>query len=136
MLRKEPSWYIYDDDILASRAYSPSVKSPENAPIGSSSLQFEIYNPGRTSQYSPERLKENVSYALEKMNIATPDQIKFLHHKHLTWGNVVFKKGTSKSIKLVKDYFTTNQIATVGRFGEWEYLWSNQSFMSGYLALS
>jgi len=133
---KELWFYIYDDDILASRAYSPSVKSPENAPIGSSSLQFEIYNPGRTSQYSPERLKENVSYALEKMKIATPEQIKFLHHKHLTWGNVVFKKGTSKSSKLVKDYFTTNEVATVGRFGEWEYLWSNQSFMSGYSALS
>jgi protoporphyrinogen oxidase len=37
-------FYIYDDDIFASRAYSPSVKSPNNAPAGCSSIQFEIYS--------------------------------------------------------------------------------------------
>ena len=35
-------WYIYDEDILASRVYSPSLKSPDNVPEGCSSLQFEV----------------------------------------------------------------------------------------------
>ncbi|GHU92126.1 O-antigen synthesis protein WbyH [Clostridia bacterium] len=38
--------YIYDEDISAARVYSPNLKSPNNAPKGCSSLQFEIYYNG------------------------------------------------------------------------------------------
>ena len=57
---KELWFYIYDEDIYASRAYSPSVKSPDNVPTGTSSLQFEIYSRGTTSAFNPEELKMNV----------------------------------------------------------------------------
>ena len=36
-------FYIYDEDILPARAYSSSLKSPNNVPFGKSSLQFETY---------------------------------------------------------------------------------------------
>ncbi|MEN9491277.1 MAG: hypothetical protein RJA63_1726, partial [Pseudomonadota bacterium] len=45
-------FYIYDADIHASRAYSPSVKSPDNVPAGCSSLQFEVYQRGRAPHFS------------------------------------------------------------------------------------
>ena len=133
---KDLWFYIYDEDIFASRVYSPSVKSPENAPKGCSSLQFEIYNPGRVSQRTAEELKENVVYALGKMKIASQDDIEFLHHKFLPWGNVVFKSGMEESRDLVRRYFSNKNIATVGRFGEWDYLWSNQSLISGFNGLN
>ena len=40
---KELWFYIYDEDILPSRVYSPSLKSSSNVPEGKSSLQFETY---------------------------------------------------------------------------------------------
>lgn len=129
---KDLWFYIYDEDIYASRAYSPSVKSPENAPTGCSSLQFEIYNPGRTSRYSPEELKENIIYAIKKMNIAKLEDIVFLEHKHLPWGNVTFKIGMEHDREIVKSFLTKNKIFSIGRFGAWDYLWSNQSYLSGY----
>jgi len=132
---KDLWFYIYDDDILASRAYSPSVKSPENAPKGCSSLQFEIYSRGTESKYSKEQLIENVLYALDKMNIATKEDICIIHHKHLTYGNVVFDKGMEKCRDVVRNYFSSKGVKTIGRFGEWDYLWSNQSLLSGYNAI-
>ena len=39
---KDIWFYIYDEDILAARCYSPSQKSPFNAPKNCSSLQFEV----------------------------------------------------------------------------------------------
>ncbi|MGX2982869.1 protoporphyrinogen/coproporphyrinogen oxidase [Helicobacter sp. 23-1045] len=36
-------FYSYDEDKLFARVYSPSLKSPSNAPKGCSSLQAEIY---------------------------------------------------------------------------------------------
>lgn len=125
-------FYIYDEDILASRVYSPSLKSPDNAPIGCSSLQFEVYSRGTKSNYEVEQLKENVVYALTKMQIANEDDILFLHHKHLPYGNVIFDKGMEYKRDLVRNFFNDNKVLTIGRFGEWDYLWSNQSLLSGY----
>jgi len=132
---KDLWFYIYDEDIYASRAYSPSVKSPDNVPSGCSSLQFEIYNPARASQYSQEELKENVVMALERLGIASKDEVRFLHHKHLPWGNVVFKHGMEIQREIVRSYLSLNAVSSCGRFGEWDYLWSNQSLLSGYSSL-
>lgn len=128
---KDLWFYIYDEDILASRAYSPSVKSPDNAPKGCSSLQFEIYSRGTQSKYTREKLIENVMYSLKKMNIANEDDIVFTHHKHLKYGNVIFNIGMEPKREVVRDYFSSHGVQTIGRFGEWDYLWSNQSFLSG-----
>lgn len=128
---KDLWFYIYDEDILASRAYSPSVKSPDNAPEGFSSLQFEIYSLGPKSNYQPDRLIENTRYAIEKMNICDAEDILFMHHKHTPWGNVVFFNDMEAHRGRVLRYLQKKKIKTCGRFGEWDYLWSNQALMSG-----
>lgn len=129
---KDLWFYIYDEDILASRAYSPSMKSPDNAPNGCSSLQFEIYSRGVNSKFKKEDLTDNVIYALKKMKIADKEDIIFTHHKYLQYGNVIFDNGMEKKRNLVRLYFNSCDVQMIGRFGEWDYLWSNQSFLSGY----
>ena len=128
-------FYIYDKDIFASRAYSPSVKSSDNAPAGCSSLQFEIYSRGTQSHYCKDHLIDNVLYAIKKMGIAKHEEILFTHHKHLPYGNVIFDKGMELGRDTIRNYFKNQKVQTVGRFGEWDYLWSNQSFLSGYNCL-
>ena len=34
----------------------------------------------------------------------------------------------------VREWVESQGIALAGRFGEWDYLWSNQAFMSGRAA--
>lgn len=128
-------FYIYDEDIYASRAHSPSVKSKNNVPKGTSSIQFEIYNPSKESKFTVEELKENTLYALKKMGIAKEEDIIFMHHKKLLWGNVVFKQGMENHRKIIMNYINDKSVKCAGRFGEWDYLWSNQSFMSGYKSI-
>jgi len=134
-LVKDLWFYIYDEDIAASRAYSPSVKSPDNAPPGCSSLQFEIYNYDTGSAHAPEALKENTVYALRKMGIATANDIVVLDHRRLAYGNVIFERGMEERRARVRGWAGQAGISTCGRFGEWDYLWSNQSLLSGYRAL-
>jgi protoporphyrinogen oxidase len=134
-LVKDLWFYIYDSDILASRAYSPSVKSVDNAPLGTSSLQFEIYSRGEISSFHPEELKTNTLYALKKMGIADESDVKFIDHRFLPYGNVIFDLGMEENRRIVRNWIGSLNIATCGRFGEWDYLWSNQSFLSGYAAI-
>lgn len=55
-------FYIYDEDIPPARVYSPSLKSPDNAPEGCSSLQAEIFYANGTEIPPAEKvLEETVS---------------------------------------------------------------------------
>lgn len=128
-------FYIYDRDILAARAYSPSWKSADNAPAGTSSLQFEIYSSREKPQtLSAEALIENCVAALERMGLATRDEILFTHHSRLSHANVVFDLGMEQRRDRVRDWAARQGVVLAGRFGEWEYLWSNQAMMSGLAA--
>lgn len=129
-------FYIYDSSNLAARGYSPSLKSPSNAPEGCSSLQFEIYNLSTNSQLDGNNLKENIRSELIASGICKKEDILFLHHRHLPYGNVVFDIGMESRRKIVLDYLKENDIISCGRFGEWDYLWSDQSFLSGKHAIS
>lgn len=135
--RVSPSlwFYIYDTDIPASRAYSPSIKSPHNAPEGYSSLQFEIYS-SRASGHglTPDELIESCIRSVETMGLADRSEIVLTHHKHLPFGNVVFDLGMEERRNAVRDWVASQGIHLAGRFGEWDYLWSNQAFMSGRAA--
>jgi protoporphyrinogen oxidase len=125
-------FYIYDPDILASRVYSPSWKSPANAPAGHSSLQFEIYSSRAAPQTrTVAELTENCLGAMEEMGIARRDEVVLVHHKRLPYGNVVFDTGMEARRDLVRDWVRAQGIELAGRFAEWDYLWSNQCFMSG-----
>lgn len=129
-------FYIYDKAIFAARAYSPSIKSPDNAPENCSSLQFEIYSSPRKPQlHSPEEMKANTMMALKSMGLVkNENEVIFMHHKRLPWGNVVFDLGMEERRYLVRCWLEKVGIICAGRFGEWDYLWSNQAFMSGLKA--
>lgn len=128
-------FYIYDDDILAARAYSPSLKSPDNVPHGCSSIQFEIYESSKNpTRYQSVDLVKNCIDGLEKLKIATQDDIELTDHRTLEYGNVTFYKGMEYDRDYVRDWLGSEGIILAGRFGKWEYLWSNQAMISGFEA--
>ena len=47
------------------------------------------------------------------------------------YANVIFDHDIYPNRRLVKKYLQANDIIPIGRFGEWAYLWSDQSLMSG-----
>lgn len=122
-------WYIYDEDILAARVYSPSLKSPDNAPEGCSSLQMEVYC--KEGEYTGDELKARTIGKLAGEGIVNADDILFVHTGFEPYANVIFDHNVYGARKAVRDYLASIGITTIGRFGEWDYLWTDQSLMSG-----
>jgi len=125
-------FYIYDQDILPSRCHAPYRKSPDNVPDGCSSLQFEIYY----SRHKPlamgnEDLIDHVISHAERLELASRADVVAVDYRTLPYGNVVFDLGMVEKRDFVLDYIKHNGILPVGRFGEWDYLWADQSFLSG-----
>ena len=65
------------------------------------------------------------------MNLCQDEDIAFIDYRLLPFGNVIFYDGMEKDRKIVKDYLHEAGIHLIGRFGEWDYLWSDQSLLSG-----
>jgi protoporphyrinogen oxidase len=131
-----PLWlYIYDQDILASRVHSPSRKSPDNVPSGCTLLQFEIYTRGTESRFTKEQVLENTRFALGRLRLCDPAQGRACDHRRLEHGNVIFYRTMESDRAAVLAYSAEHNIDSCGRFGKWDYLWSNQSLVSGYEAL-
>lgn len=123
-------WYIYDDDNLSARVHSPSMKSPDNAPEGCSSLQMEVYC--KQGEYSEQEIKDRTIGKLIDRGIIKEKDILFVHLGYEKYANVIFTEPVYESRKLVRDYMKEIGIETIGRFGEWDYLWSDQSLLSGF----
>ena len=128
-------FYIYDEDILASRCYSPSIKSFSNAPNNCSSLQFEIYfSKNKPLIYDKNDLIEHIINKSEKMGIFRKKDIIVQDYRILEYGNVIYYHGMEKDRKTILNYLNKINIKTIGRFGEWKYLWSDQALLSGKAA--
>ena len=122
-------WYIYDEDILAARVYSPSLKSPNNAPEGCSSLQMEVYC--AENAFTEQELKERTVGKLIEIGIIKEEDILFTHIGFEAYANVIFDKNIYVCREKVRKYLISQGIEPIGRFGEWGYLWSDQSLLSG-----
>lgn len=122
-------WYIYDEDNLASRVYSPSMKSPDNAPEGCSSLQMEVYC--KEGEYTETELLDKTVGKLVEQGIIDKSDILFTHIGFEKYANIIFTKPIYEARRIVRAYLFSIGIETIGRFGEWDYLWSDQSLLSG-----
>ena len=125
-------FYIYDKDILPARVYSPSLKSPDNAPDGCSSLQAEIYfNKGEKLRISDAEILEQTIQKFIKMGLFQEEDLIVKDIRSEKYANVIFDHDIYENRKIVLDFLSGNNIISIGRFGEWDYLWSDQSLLSG-----
>ena len=105
------------------------MKSPDNAPEGCSSLQMEVYC--KKGEYSEQEIKEKTVGKLVEKGFIQEEDILFVHLGYEKYANVIFTEPIYVSRQIVRDYLATIGIETIGRFGEWDYLWSDQSLLSG-----
>jgi protoporphyrinogen oxidase len=95
-------------------------------------LQFEIYfSLNRPLNMSKEALIEHVIDVIQKMGIAAKSDITAIDCRIVPFGNVVFDHGMLQRRQEVRDFLKGKHVHCIGRFGEWDYLWSDQSLLSG-----
>lgn len=124
-------FYIYDEEIIASRVYSPSRESLDNVPNGCSSLQAEIFFDCKAEIPSKEEVMQNTICKLMSMNLFKEDEIVVKDIRFEKYANITFDKDIYKNRKVVLDYLQSENIESIGRFGRWEYYWTHQAFKSG-----
>lgn len=126
--------YLYDRELTATRLSFPHMLSPANVPEGAGSIQAEVYfsTKYRPLDSSPDDLIEPVLADLRECGLLLEDD-EILHtDARLTqFANVIFDLDRKDALASVMSFLDEVGIATCGRYGEWGYHWTDESFESG-----
>lgn len=126
--------YFYDQDICFSRLGFPHMLSSRNAPPGCGSIQAEVYFSDKYKPLTgaPEDWIEPVIRDLRRCGLLREDD-KILSRQAmlLRFANVIFDLDRAEALKTVHGYLDELGIAYCGRYGEWGYQWTDESFKSG-----
>lgn len=126
--------YVYDRDVFFTRLSTPHLQSPNNVPPGCGSLQVECYysRKYRPLDRTPEECIEPVIRDLLRIGVLREsDRILFRHAMHIPYANVIFDLDSPAATETVHAYLDDLSIAYCGRYGDWAYIWTDQSFLSG-----
>lgn len=128
---KDLWFYIYDEDILSSRVYSPSLQSKDNVPEGCSSLQAETFFANDKEILPAEVVLENTINKLSEIYNFTKDEIFIQDIRFEKYANIIFDHNIYQNREIVLNYLNSHGIQTTGRFGKWDFLWTHQAFLDG-----
>ena len=126
--------YFYDQDICFSRLGFPHMLSERNAPPGMGNIQAEVYFSAKYKPFSgsPEDSIEPVIRDLRRVGLLRDnDQILEKKAMLLKYANVIFDLERADSLKTVHGYLDEIGVAYCGRYGDWGYIWTDESFISG-----
>jgi protoporphyrinogen oxidase len=126
--------YFYDEDMCFSRLGFPHMLSANNAPQGTGSIQAEVYFSRKYKPFtgSPDDWIEPVIRDLRRCGLLRDnDRILSKKAMFLKYANIIFDLDRQAALQPVHQYLDDLGISYCGRYGEWGYLWTDESFKSG-----
>ena len=105
-----------------------------NAPAGTGSIQAEIYFSEKYKPFtgSADDWIDPVVIDLRRCGLLRDDdQILCRKAILLRYANVIFDHERAAALRTVHGYLDELGIAYCGRYGDWGYLWTDESFKSG-----
>ena len=105
--------YFYDEDICFTRLGFPHMLSATNAPAGMGRIEPVITDLRRCGLLRDD------------------DKILCKKTMKLRYANIIFDLDRAAALKTVHGYLDELGIAYCGRYGEWGYMWTDESFKSG-----
>jgi protoporphyrinogen oxidase len=133
-LSKSQLTYIYDDDICFTRLSFPHMFSGNNVPKGLGSIQAEVYFSDKYKPLTgaPQDWIDPVLRDLRRIGLVREeDEVVFRNARLLKYANIIFDLERARAVETVHGYLDDLKIAYCGRYGDWGYMWTDESFKSG-----
>jgi protoporphyrinogen oxidase len=133
-LSKAHMTYFYDEDICFTRLSFPHMLSANNVPPGAGAIQAEVYFSPKYRPFTgkPEDLIEPVITDLRRCGLLREDDRILCRHAMLVpYANVIFDLERTAALETVHGYLDDVGVAYCGRYGDWGYMWTDESFISG-----
>ncbi len=133
-LSKAHMTYFYDEDICFTRLHFPRMLSARNVPPGTGSIQAEVYFSHKYKPLtgSPDDWIDPVITDLRRCGLLREDdRVLFSNATLVPYANIIFDLERGAAVDIVHGYLDDVGIAYCGRYGDWGYMWTDESFKSG-----
>lgn len=133
-LSKAHMTYFYDSDVCFARLHFPHMLSIHNAPPNTGSIQAEVYFSEKYKPMTgtPEAWIQPVIRDLRRCGLLREeDRILFSNAMLVKYANIIFDLERTEALRIVHGYLDDIGISYCGRYGDWGYLWTDESFVSG-----
>ena len=108
-------FYIYDEDVPPARVYSPNIASIDNAPVGCSSLQAEVFYANDAPIPPAEEVLASTIEKLKSICNFTDEDIIVKDIRFEPYANVAFTHPIYENRQIVHDYLDSLGIEYIGR---------------------
>jgi hypothetical protein len=129
--------YFYDMDVIFPRVSYPHLMSSGNVPPGCGSLQVEIYfsdkyRPfsGAAADYIEPTIRDLVRCGVLREN----ETFRMKDAIYVPYANIIFDHDRREALATVHGFLDDVGVNCCGRYGEWAYFWTDDSFRSGEAA--
>jgi protoporphyrinogen oxidase len=129
--------YFYDLDLVFPRTSYPHLMAESNVPPGCSSVQVEIYFSPKYRPFTgtPQDCIEPAIRDLIRCGLLREDDRLLLKSaEYCPYANIIFDHDRTSVLATVHGYLDDVGIQHCGRFGDWGYLWTDDSIKSGEAA--
>jgi len=129
--------YFYDQDITFTRLSFPHMLSPNTVPQGCGAIQAELYfsKKYKPLDRAPECFIEPVIADLRHCGlIRDTDEILVREARLIPHANIIFDHDRAPALDIIHPWLLSQGIHSCGRYGEWGYQWTDESFLSGEAA--
>jgi protoporphyrinogen oxidase len=134
----EATWtYFYDEDFSITRISHPHRMSSNTVPPGCGSIQAEIYfsKKYKPLTVAPESLIPTAVDDLRRCGLIRDDVEVLYTSAHVSkYAYIIWDHDRKPALDTVHGYLDELGIRYCGRFGNWNYEWTDEAFMSGEAA--
>lgn len=129
-------FYVYDEDISFARGHYPHMLAPKNAPPGCGSIQLEVYHskhrplPCRAPELPQRVVRELVALKI----LRSESEVLWARHREIQYANVIFDHARAGALAILLPWLKSVGILLAGRYGEWNYAWTDDAVKSGWAA--
>jgi protoporphyrinogen oxidase len=126
--------YFYDEDICFTRLGFPHMLSATNVPPGMGNIQAEVYFSEKYKPLTsaPEDWIDPVIRDLRRCGLLREnDRVLSRGAMLLRYANIIFDLDRATALAIVHGYLDELGIGYCGRYGDWGYMWTDESFISG-----
>lgn len=127
-------WIYFDQkDTCFHRIHYPYKLSPGMSPNGIFSLQAEVsFSKHREILSDPDNLLERTWKELKKHGFVVGNAAPIVATaRSLEYAYPIMDHARQEAVNFIRNYLTTKNYFSCGRFGEWDYIWTDKVLLSG-----
>jgi UDP-galactopyranose mutase len=127
-------WVYFDQsDAVFHRIHYPSKLADYMAPSGHESIQAEIsYSQHRRLPASEGALLELAYAQLKQLGFVSDEfGAETMFTKKIDYAYAIMNQARKSAVEHIRSFLREKGVLTCGRFGEWDYIWTDKVLHSG-----